>query len=102
MKLVKSAKGMRGMIIISPKGSVFRVTDPSGEFKDYHICQHDLDVEITDDDAFIYNLEEGILDYSPQTLGYNQEVRHDPASALTSPNPTIRWLAEDFHRKKDE
>lgn len=104
MSFVNSAKGMKGMIIGSPSGRpVFRVSTSPGEFKDYYIGHHDFEVEILDDDAFLYESAneygEGIFDYSPQTLGLDKHVQDNPADALTSSDPVTRKYAEEILKK---
>jgi hypothetical protein len=65
------AKGIKGFLIVAINGDhLFRVYNKDHTFIDYKLYHNDLEIEIIDDDAFFYNIEsKNILDYSPQTLG---------------------------------
>jgi hypothetical protein len=70
MKSSSSAKGIRGQIIQTICGVVFRVYNSNYDFIDYDLCHLDLDVIVDDDDAFFYeNNKTNKLDYSLQTRG---------------------------------
>ena len=78
-KVIKSAKGLNGILIKDIYGiSFFRAYDSVGvyeNFKDYDIRHRDMNVILDDDDAYIYKREDGsyFIDYSPQTLGYKTD-----------------------------
>lgn len=76
-KKFKIATGTTGFILDTIDGYVFRVYD-KGEmsFTDYDLHHSDLEVTIVDEDAVFYEKENGIgsLDYSPQTLGYPDDI----------------------------
>jgi hypothetical protein len=108
-KKYRSAKGIKGMLIGgSGGGPFFRVYGPDGSFKDFSIDHYDLEVQIIDTDAFLYDFdvvgadaEEGnSLNYSPTSLGWDLLVARNPTEALISNNPTYREYAEDFIRKQ--
>ena len=67
----RSAKGLRGHIIDTFDGNYyFRVYDADHNFTDYDLHHADLEVTITDPDAYFYRDEfTDRLDHSPETLG---------------------------------
>jgi len=67
----KSANGLTGMLIHTWHGMKFRVYTNNHMFTDYDIRHCDLEVTITDTDAYIYDNK--YLDHSPQTLGIENE-----------------------------
>jgi hypothetical protein len=72
---IKSANGVTGFILYSGDGrSFFRVYGENLTFKDYALLHSDLEVTITDPDAFFYEGEHtdrmNCLDHSPATLGF--------------------------------
>jgi len=73
----KSAKGLKGMLILTPNGDpVFRIKANNKDgFEDLDIFNVDLDVEIVDDDAYIYNYrgKRRYINYSKATLGLSDE-----------------------------
>ena len=76
-KSCKPAKGMKGCIISSLDNKhFFRVySDDKSSFIDYKLWHSDLQVQILDEDATLYEVtnrggsDDHILDHSPQTLG---------------------------------
>jgi len=70
------AKGTKGFLISTKAGDfLFRVYDQDHTFIDYRIYINDVEIEITDDDAFFYKIDsKNILDYSPQTLGRDYDL----------------------------
>ncbi len=72
IKNVKSAKGIKGCLLDCFDGNYyFRVYESPGVFKDYLVKHCDLEVIINDEDAVLYEKENGdlSLDHSPETLG---------------------------------
>mgnify|MGYP003576631708 FL=1 len=69
---------MRGFLLrsIDDAGGaryLFRVYGTDHSFNDYELLHSDLEVEIIDEEATLYDAEEGRdarLDHSPRTLGY--------------------------------
>ena len=52
----------------------FRTYNEDGTFSDYKLCHSDLEIQILDTDAYIYNRnEEFCIDHSPKTLGIETE-----------------------------
>jgi hypothetical protein len=78
IKMIKpvSAKGTKGFLISTKDGDhLFRVYDKDHNFVDYRIYINDVEIEITDDDAFFYKIDsKNILDYSPKTLGRDYDI----------------------------
>jgi len=74
MKSIKEreAKGTEGFLMneVGDK-PYFRVYKSNGEFVDYDIFHSDLQITVTDDDAFFKgeDIAEPYLDYSNKTLG---------------------------------
>jgi len=77
MKFFAKAAGSKGIIIRSAfdESLYFRVYHKDGKFDDFPICVHELQVEITDEDACFYETDTGelFIDYSPQTLGITND-----------------------------
>ena len=70
----KPAKGIKGFILRTAAGPVFRVYNKDKSFTDYDLVHFDLEVEILDDDAFFYEYDIGAtLDHSPSSLGIENE-----------------------------
>ena len=52
----------------------FRTYNEDGTFNDYKLCHSDLEIQILDTDAYIYNRKgELCIDHSPKTLGIEAE-----------------------------
>ena len=65
-----SANGAPGHLISVQGRTMFRVYDADHNFTDYDLHHVDLEVTITDPDAFFYRDEfTDRLDHSPATLG---------------------------------
>ena len=65
-----SANGVSGHLISVQGRTMFRVYDQGHNFTDYDLHHADLEVTITDPDAFFYRDEfTDRLDHSPATLG---------------------------------
>ena len=65
-----SANGVTGHLISVEGRTMFRVYDQDHNFTDYDLHHADLEVTITDPDAFFYRDEfTDRLDHSPETLG---------------------------------
>jgi hypothetical protein len=65
-----SANGVSGHLIHVTGKIMFRVYDRDHNFTDYDIHHSDLEVKITDPDAFFYRDEfTDRLDHGPGTLG---------------------------------
>jgi hypothetical protein len=64
-------KRLRGMLCRAIDGTVFlRVRKPHGRDRDYDIAHCDLQVEVCDDDAYVYRRNgKLVIDYGPKTLG---------------------------------
>jgi len=77
-KMIKpvSAKGTKGCLISTKNGDfLFRVYDQDHNFVDYRVYMNDIEIEITDDDAFFYKIDsKNILDFSPKTLGRDYDI----------------------------
>jgi len=63
----KPAKGTKGFIIrTTDDGYMFRVYNATHEFIDYDILHYDMEVEILDDDAHLYEYDRGaVIDHAP-------------------------------------
>jgi hypothetical protein len=70
-KDIRSAYKVRGSLINVLGEVMFRVYDSKDKtkFVDYEIYHNDLEVEIVDLDAFLY--DSSFIDYSTTTLGTN-------------------------------
>ncbi len=70
MKIQKIDK-LKGILCKSTGNSFFlRVYNDDKSFTDYNINHCDLEIQILDSDAYIYEKEgEFYIDHSPQTLG---------------------------------
>ena len=65
-----SANGVSGHLISVEGRTMFRVYDADHNFTDYDLHHADLEVTITDPDAYFYRDEfTDRLDHSPGTLG---------------------------------
>ena len=65
-----SANGVSGHLISVEGRTMFRVYDQDHNFTDYDLHHADLEVMITDPDAYFYRDEfSDRLDHSPETLG---------------------------------
>ena len=64
-------KRLRGMLCRMIDGRAFlRVRGPRGRYRDYDIAHCDLEIEVCDDDAYVYRRNEKlVIDYGPATLG---------------------------------
>jgi hypothetical protein len=62
---------LKGILCRDIDGGVFlRVYGADGSFRDYRIAHFDLEIEITDEDAYAYWKQgEWVIDYGPKTLG---------------------------------
>ena len=66
IRSVKPAKGVKGFIIRVLDSYVFRVYNEDFTFVDYDILHYDLEVEILESDAMLYQDEFGAhIDYAP-------------------------------------
>ncbi len=75
IKNFQSAKGVKGFLLDSFDGNYyFRVYDGEGGFKDYLLKHCDLEITINDEDAVLYERENGdlSLDHSTETLGLEE------------------------------
>ena len=64
------ANGITGHLISVEGRTMFRVYDQDRNFTDYDLHHADLEVTITDPDAYFYRDEfTDRLDHSPETLG---------------------------------
>ena len=64
------ANGVSGHLISVEGRTMFRVYDQDHNFTDYDLHHADLEVTITDPDAYFYRDEfTDRLDHSPETLG---------------------------------
>ena len=64
------ANGVSGHLISVEGRTMFRVYDQDHNFTDYDLHHADLEVMITDPDAYFYRDEfTDRLDHSPETLG---------------------------------
>lgn len=70
--MMKSADKVRGMLLYNGHNNYYlRVNQGDGTFKDYDILHSDLEIQVLDVDAYLYELGDGslVLDHSPETLG---------------------------------
>lgn len=67
MSNYKKMKGVKGVLMGTADGLVFRTFDAHGNLKDYEIFHCDLEITIEDSDCYLY--EDKYLDYSKETLG---------------------------------
>lgn len=67
-------KDLKGFLCRSLDGKLFfRTYIENGTFNDYEICHLDLEIQIIDTDAYIYNRNGNLcIDYSPKTLGIEE------------------------------
>ena len=70
MKPTKIEK-LKGILCKSIDGEFFlRTYNEDGTFNDYGIRHNDLEIQILDDDAYIYEKDGDLyINYSPKTLG---------------------------------
>ena len=75
-------QSLKGMLCRDINGRVFiRTTAPNGSTTDYDVAHCDLQIEVKDDDAYIYQRgEKLVIDYSPSTLGINEKTMQDEHS----------------------
>lgn len=70
---VRTARGARGSLLrsIDAEGHVryFLRIYEADSFRDYALLHSDLEIEITDEEAMLYEDENPRLDHSPKTLG---------------------------------
>lgn len=76
-KKPKSITGVSGMLMHNGIQHFIRVYGENFHYDDYLINHHDLEITITDPDAFVYpvrkdTLFDGVIDNSPETLGLKQ------------------------------
>nr|VFK23885.1 MAG: hypothetical protein BECKLPF1236B_GA0070989_13842 [Candidatus Kentron sp. LPFa] len=71
----KKITNVKGMLCRDIDGrAFFRVYEPDGSFRDYRIAHFDLEIEVTDDDAYAYCKDgEWFIDYGPATLGVSEK-----------------------------
>ena len=69
-------QNLRGFLCKSFEDNFFfRTYKEDGSFVDYEICHSDLEIQILDKDAYIYNKDgKSFIDYSPKTLGTEKEI----------------------------
>ncbi len=69
-------RNLKGFLCRSFDGKFFFRTYTEDEaFNDYEICHSDLEIQIMDTDAYIYNRNGNLcIDYSPKTLGIEKEI----------------------------
>lgn len=67
-----TAKGTKGFLLRSFNNRcIFRTYNEQGEFKDYDILHHDLEITIDSDDALLFeDRDNNFIDYTPEVLGY--------------------------------
>jgi hypothetical protein len=72
-----SAKGQKGFLLDSFDGNYyFRIYSEDGNFKDYLVRHCDLEITLHDEDATLYEYEDGTmtLDHSMEVVGKQDEV----------------------------
>lgn len=68
----KSMNGTKGVLLINDGEIVFRVYNFDKTFTDYELRHSDLQVIISDDDAYVWETPNGLcIDHSPNTLWRN-------------------------------
>ncbi len=80
IKNYTSAKGIKGFLLDSFDGNYyFRVYESPGVFKDYLVRHCDLEITINDEDAVLYEKENGdlTLDHSSETLGIKEPTNKE-------------------------
>ncbi|MFV9646149.1 MAG: hypothetical protein ACNYWU_10030 [Desulfobacterales bacterium] len=67
----KKIQNLKGFLCKSLEGKFFfRTYKEDGSFNDYEIYHSDLEIEILDTDAYIYDRKGDLyIDHSPKTLG---------------------------------
>ena len=73
LKNNKSANGTTGLLIRVGDDFMFRVYN-GRSFTDYAIFHYDMQITITDPDAYFYDSTKPFIDYSPQSLGTSDEA----------------------------
>ena len=70
-------QNLKGFLCKSFEGKFFfRTYNEDGSFTDYKICHSDLEIQILDPDAYIYERDgKFYIDYSPRTLGTEKEIK---------------------------
>jgi hypothetical protein len=73
---IQQANNLKGFLCRSiDKQYFFRTYNPDGTFTDYELYHSDLEIQILDSDAYIYEKNgEYYIDHSPQTLGLEKET----------------------------
>ena len=75
-KKLGKVKGFLLKSIPECEGPFFRIYNYKNDsFKDYRIAHDDLQIEINDEDAYVYHDKKGelVIDYSPKTLGIDDK-----------------------------
>ncbi len=72
---IQKNDNLKGILCKSTDNSFFlRVYNDDKTFTDYNIYHSDMEIQILDSDAYIYEEEgEFYIDHSPQTLGIDTE-----------------------------
>ena len=72
--MAKPLGKQRGVLFSDCNGGVFfRVYDKGKDFTDYNILCDGLDIEINDNDAYVYEKNgELYIDHAPETLGIKE------------------------------
>ncbi len=68
--------GKQALVLLFDKGIPFlRIYKKNHDFVDYKILHNDLSLTIDDEDAYIYELEDGelVIDHCPETLGLDDK-----------------------------
>ena len=73
---IEKIKDLKGFLCRSYDDKFFfRTYTEDGTFNDYEICHSDLEIQIMDTDAYIYNRSGNLcIDYGPKTLGLEEEI----------------------------
>ena len=80
IKNYTQAKGIKGFLLDSFDGNYyFRVYSENKSFKDYLLRHCDLEITINDEDAVLYEKENGdlTLDHSSETLGIEESTNKE-------------------------
>ena len=69
-------KNLKGFLCKSFEDKFFfRTYNEDGSHIDYDICHSDLEIQILDSDAYIYNRNGNLcIDHGPRTLGTEKEI----------------------------
>jgi hypothetical protein len=83
---------LRGMLCRMIDGTVFlRVPGPRGRDRDYDIAHCDLQIEVCDDDAYVYRRNgKLVIDYGPRTLGIEGGEAHTGKSRRRTRKSRVR------------